>query len=56
MAGGLKDGAIVKLQLRAENTKRKILDAAVKKFAESGLSGATVEDIALAAGVNKQRI
>ena len=56
MAGRLKDAAAVKLQPRAEKTKRKILDAAVEKFAESGFSGATVEDIALAAGVNKQRI
>lgn len=50
------DKATVKLQPRAENTRRKILDAAVEKFAESGLSGTTVEDIAQAAGVNKQRI
>ena len=45
-----------KLQLRAEITRRKILDTAVEKFAAAGLSGTTVDDIAIAAGVNKQRI
>ena len=45
-----------KLQQRAVNTRRKILDAAIERFAALGLAGATVEDIAVAAGVNKQRI
>ena len=45
-----------KLQQRAVNTKRKILDAAIEKFAASGFAGTTVEDISVAAGVNKQRI
>ena len=45
-----------KLQQRAVNTRRKILDAAIDRFAASGFAGTTVEDIAVAAGVNKQRI
>lgn len=37
-------------------TKQKILDAALEAFAEHGPSGTTVERIAAAAGVNKERI
>lgn len=39
-----------------EGTKRKILNAAVAKFAELGPDGATVEVIAKTAGVNKERV
>lgn len=39
-----------------EGTKRKILQAAVVHFAEQGPNGATVEQIARTAGVNKERI
>lgn len=39
-----------------ERTKRKILDAAVAEFAEHGPDGTTVERIAKAAGVNKERV
>ena len=46
----------VKLQKRAENTRRKILESAVSGFSDGGFSGTTVEDIAASAGVNKQRI
>ena len=46
----------VKLQKRAENTRRKILESAVSGFSGGGFSGTTVEDIAASAGVNKQRI
>lgn len=44
------------MQQRAVITRRKILDAAVTSFAESGFNGTTVDDIAACAGVNKQRI
>jgi AcrR family transcriptional regulator len=39
-----------------DGTKRKILDAASSEFAESGPDGTTVERIAKAAGVNKERV
>lgn len=39
-----------------EGTKRKILDAAMGEFALRGPDGTTVERIAKAAGVNKERI
>src|SRR3954470_20072539 len=39
-----------------EGTKRKILDAAASEFAERGPDGTTVERIAKAAGVNKERV
>src|SRR4051812_29145155 len=39
-----------------EGTKRKILDAATGEFAERGPDGTTVERIAKAAGVNKERV
>lgn len=39
-----------------EGTKRKILDAAVAEFAARGPDGTTVERIARAAGVNKERV
>lgn len=39
-----------------EGTKRKILDAATKEFAERGPDGTTIERIAKAAGVNKERV
>lgn len=39
-----------------EGTKRKILDAATSEFAQRGPDGATVERIAKAAGVNKERV
>lgn len=37
-------------------TKQKILDAALDQFAEHGPTGTTVDRIAAAAGVNKERI
>ncbi|MEU3271361.1 TetR family transcriptional regulator [Saccharomonospora sp. NPDC006951] len=39
-----------------EGTKRKIIDAAVAEFAAHGPDGTTVERIAKAAGVNKERV
>ncbi len=45
-----------KLQKRAENTRNRILTAAVEAFSVSGFAGTTVEDVAGRAGVNKQRI
>ena len=45
-----------KLQARAVNTRRKILESAVFCFSVSGLNGTTVDDIANNARVNKQRI
>lgn len=44
------------MQQRAIETRKRILDAAVMIFSENGLNGATVDEIAAAAGVNKQRI
>ena len=44
------------MQQRAIETRRKILEAAVTVFSEKGLNGTTVDDIAAAAGVNKQRL
>jgi TetR/AcrR family transcriptional regulator len=38
---------------RADQTRARILDAAVRAFSENGLSGARTEQIAEAAGVNK---
>jgi AcrR family transcriptional regulator len=39
-----------------EGTKRKIIDAATSEFADRGPDGTTVERIAKAAGVNKERV
>lgn len=39
-----------------EGTKRKIREAAVSEFARSGPDGTTIERIAKAAGVNKERV
>lgn len=39
-----------------EGTKQKILDAAVTEFAAHGPDGTTIERIARAAGVNKERV
>jgi AcrR family transcriptional regulator len=44
------------MQERAEKTKKKILEAAIKLFSAGGFSGTIIEDIAVSAGVNKQRI
>lgn len=38
---------------RADHTKSRILDAAVREFSENGLAGARTEQIAETAGVNK---
>jgi TetR/AcrR family transcriptional regulator len=38
---------------RADQTRSRILDAAVREFSENGLAGARTEQIAEAAGVNK---
>jgi AcrR family transcriptional regulator len=40
----------------AQETRRRLLDAARAEFAEHGLEGARVDRIAEAAGVNKERI
>ena len=44
------------MQQRAQETRKKILAAAVSVYSRKGLNGATVDDIAEAAGVNKQRL
>lgn len=44
------------MQQRAQETRRKILEAAVTVFSIRGLKGATVDEIAVTAGVNKQRL
>lgn len=44
------------MQKRAIETRRNLLEAAVRIFAKKGLSGATVDEIALECGANKQRI
>ncbi len=44
------------MQERARKTRDKILNVAVRMFAECGLHGTTVDAIAEEAGVNKQRI
>ena len=38
---------------RADQTRARILDAAIRQFSENGLAGARTERIAEAAGVNK---
>ena len=38
---------------RADHTRSRILDAAVREFSENGLAGARTEQIAEIAGVNK---
>ncbi len=38
---------------RADHTRARILDAAVREFSENGLAGARTEQIAEIAGVNK---
>ncbi len=40
----------------AERTRRLVLEAARREFAEAGFAGARVEDIARSAGVNKQAL
>lgn len=44
------------MQKRAEKTRTRILSAASGLFSEKGLNGATVDEIAALAEVNKQRI
>lgn len=41
---------------RADQTRARILDAAIREFSENGLAGARTEQIAEAAGVNKALI
>ena len=43
------------MQERAIETRNNILKSAITVFAEKGLNGATIDDIAEAAGANKQR-
>lgn len=43
-------------QKRAQDTRRAVLDAALREFAEFGLAGARVDAIAEVAGVNKQAL
>ena len=45
-----------KLQKRAIITRSKILEAAIDEFSRKGFNGTSVDDIASAAEVNKQRI
>jgi len=44
------------MQQRAVKTRARILEAASERFAEKGFNGATVDEIAGLAGVNKQRL
>jgi AcrR family transcriptional regulator len=44
------------MQERAKRTRYRILEVAIDVFAEKGLHGARIDDIAEKAGVNKQRI
>jgi TetR/AcrR family transcriptional regulator len=44
------------MQERAQKTRARILGTATQLFSARGLNGATVDEIAAAAGVNKQRI
>ena len=44
------------MQARARKTKTRILSAASSLFSAAGLNGARIDEIAAAAGVNKQRI
>lgn len=44
------------MQGRAEKTRKRILEAAIKLFAAKGFSGTAVDEIAASAEVNKQRI
>ena len=44
------------MQQRAQETRKKILAAAVSVYSSKGLNGATVDDIAAEAKVNKQRL
>lgn len=44
------------MQKRAQKTRSQILTAATALFSKQGLNGATVDEIAADAGVNKQRI
>ena len=41
---------------RAAATRQRILDAALAEFAEKGLAGARIDDIAARGGVNKRMI
>jgi AcrR family transcriptional regulator len=41
---------------RAEATRRRILDAAIAEFADKGLAGARVDEIAARAGANKRML
>jgi len=45
-----------KIQQRAKDTQRRILNAATKLFAANGYAGTTVDEIADEAKANKQRI
>jgi TetR/AcrR family transcriptional regulator len=47
------NGSIRGQSERADQTRTRILEAAVRQFAENGLAGARTEQIAEAAGVNK---
>jgi TetR/AcrR family transcriptional regulator len=50
----LKPKSLTRTQTdRADQTRARILDAAIGEFSESGLAGARTEQIAAAAGVNK---
>ena len=44
------------MQERARQTRARILESATGLFAEKGLNGVTIDEIAMTAGVNKQRI
>jgi AcrR family transcriptional regulator len=48
--------SVVTLSPRASATRQRILDAALAEFAEKGLAGSRVDEIALRAGANKRML
>jgi AcrR family transcriptional regulator len=48
--------SVVALSPRASATRQRILDAALAEFAEKGLAGSRVDDIAARAGANKRML
>jgi AcrR family transcriptional regulator len=47
------DAGEIMTQQRSEETRGRLLDAAVRKFAEAGYDGSSVDDICMEAGVSK---
>lgn len=52
----MEDGIAVKQRRDPEATRRALLAAAIAEFADKGLAGARVDEIAQRAGVNKQLV